>query len=403
MTFDLHIRNASQVVTMDGDGLGVLEGYDLIIHEGIISKVCAPEEARTCTAERVLDAKGMVVMPGFVDCHTHLVFAGSRAGEFARRMRGESYEEIAREGGGILSTVKATRHATFEELYENAFRWLARMLRWGTTTIEIKSGYGLTLADELKQLSVIRSLGEEVPQTLVATFMGAHALPEEMSREEYVKEVIDLMLPEVAEKGLARFVDVFCDSIAFTNDETRRILKRAKELDLEIKLHVDEIEDTGGAGLAAELGALSAEHLVKANEDGLRAMAASGVIAVLLPATTFFLREKARPNVELMRELRMPMAVATDFNPGSSTVFSLPFAAACGALLDGLTLEEVLRGITINAARAVGMDSQIGSLEEGKEADLLLLDISTWEELLYFFNRNAVRTVIKKGEVVYAQ
>jgi imidazolonepropionase len=399
--FDLHIRNASQIVTMEGEELGVIQKGSVLVHEGRISKVCTVEEGERCDAEKVLDASGMVMMPGFVDCHTHLVFGGSRAKEFARRMAGASYEDIAREGGGILSTVNATRHASFEELYDRAAKWLSEMLRWGTTTVEIKSGYGLTLADELKQLSVIRSLAEEVPQTLVPTFLGAHAIPQEPSRMEYVNEVIDLMLPEVAEKGLARFVDVFCDSIAFTNDETRRILKRAKELDLGIKLHVDEIADTGGAKLAAELGAISASHLVKSNEEGLGAMAQAGVVPVLLPATTFFLKEKARPNVELMRELDMPIAVATDFNPGSSTVFALTFAAACGALVDGLKLEETMKGITINAARALGLEDEIGSIVPGKYADLLLLEVDTWEELVYFFNHNSIHTVIKRGEVVF--
>lgn len=400
--FDLHIRNASQIVTMEGEGLGVVEKGSVLVHEGRISKVCTVEEGERCDAEKVLDASGMVMMPGFVDCHTHLVFGGSRAKEFARRMAGASYEEIAREGGGILSTVNATRHASFKELYDRAAKWLSEMLRWGTTTVEIKSGYGLSLADELKQLSVIRSLAEEVPQTLVPTFLGAHAIPEEPSRDEYVKELIDLMLPEVAEKGLAKFVDVFCDSIAFTNDETRRILQKAKELDLGIKLHVDEIVDTGGAKLSAELGAVSASHLVKSNEEGLGAMAQAGVVPVLLPATTFFLKEKARPNVDLMRELDMPIVVATDFNPGSSTIFALPFAAACGALVDGLRLEEAMKGITINAARALELEDDIGSIVPGKYADLLLLEMDTWEELVYFFNRNSIHNVIKRGEVVCA-
>jgi imidazolonepropionase len=400
--FDLIIRNASQIVTMEGENLGVVEKGSVLLHEGRISKVCTVEEGERCDAEKVLDASDMVVMPGFVDCHTHLVFAGSRAQEFRRRMAGASYEEIAKKGGGILSTVKATGHATFEELYEGGLKWLREMLRWGTTTVEIKSGYGLSLADELKQLSVIRSLSEEVPQTLVPTFLGAHAFPPSVPREKYVEEVIDLMLPEVAEKGLAMFVDVFCDSIAFTNEETRKILEKAAELGLGIKLHVDEIADTGGAKLAAELGAISAEHLIKSNEEGLRAMAEKGVVPVLLPATTFFLKEKARPNVELMRELGMPVAVATDFNPGSSTIFSLPFAAACGALVDGLTLEEALKGITINAARALGLADEVGSIAPGKYADLLLLEMDAWEELLYLFNRNSIHTVIKRGEVVYA-
>lgn len=401
MIFDLHIRNASQILTMEGEGLGLIEGGDIIVHEGKISEVCS--KPKECSSEHVLDATGKVVMPGFVDCHTHLVFGGSRAQEFAQRMRGETYTDIARKGGGILSTVRSTRQTSFEELYERSLRWLYEMLHWGTTTVEIKSGYGLSLADEIKQLSVIRSLAEELPQTLVPTFMGAHAVPPEVKREDYIKEIIDLMLPEVAEKDLAKFTDVFCDSIAFSTDETRVILERSKELGLGIKVHADEIDDTGGAKLAAELGAVSAEHLVKASDEGLRAMARQGVVPVLLPATTFFLKEKARPNVELMRELGMPMAIATDFNPGSSTIFSLPFAAACGVLIDGLSLEETMRGITVNAAKAIGMDSQIGSLKPGTYADIVILDIDSWEELVYFFNRNPVRTVLKKGTQVCAR
>lgn len=400
MIFDLHIRNASQVLTMEGGGIGLRENTDIIIHQGEISEVCNAGE-RECSANNVLDASDKVVMPGFVDCHTHLVFAGSRATEFAQRMRGQSYEQISREGGGIFSTVQATRKATFAELYERGLEWLNQMLAWGTTTVEIKSGYGLSLADELKQLSVIRSLAQETSQTVVPTFLGAHSLPPNRKREEYVAEIIDLMLPEVAEKGLARFVDVFCDSIAFTNSEARRILEKAKQLKLGIKLHVDEIEDTGGAGLAAELGAVSAEHLVRANDEGLKAMADAGVIPVLLPATTFFLREEQRPKVDLMRKLDMPIAVATDFNPGSSTVFALPFAGACGCLIHGLTLEEVAIGITLNAALALGLESDIGSITPGKQADLVILDIDTWEELIYLFNRNSVEVVIKKGEVIY--
>ncbi len=402
MTFDLLIRNAHEVVTMEGDGLGVIEKASILIKSGKIARICrTDEEVRSCQAEMVIDASGKIVMPGFVDCHTHLVFAGSRAEEFKLRTEGATYEEISKAGGGILSTVKATRHASFDVLYDKAIERLDQMLRWGTTTVEIKSGYGLSMADEIKELSVIRSLAEEVPQTLVPTFMAAHAFPPDVPRQEYVKQIIDMMLPEVAEKGLAKFTDVFCDSIAFTNEETRMILSRAKELELGIKLHVDEIADTGGAGLAAELGAASAEHLVKSNEDGLRRMAEAGVVPVLLPATTFFLKEKARPNVKLMRELAMPVAVATDCNPGSSTVFAMPFAAACGVLVDDLTLDEVLRGITINAARALGMDNQVGSIEPGKNADIVILDLGSWMELIYNFNRNPVITVIKNGEVVY--
>jgi imidazolonepropionase len=401
VTFDLLIRNAREVVTMDGGDLGIIRNASVMVKEGRIAKICKHEEERSCQTEKVLDASGKVVMPGFVDCHTHLVFSGSRAGEFTRRMEGATYEEISKEGGGILSTVKATRHAGFDELYEKAKTRLADMLCWGTTTVEIKSGYGLTMADEIKQLTVIRSLAEEVPQTLVPTFMAAHAFPPDVPRQEYTKQIIEMMLPEVAEKGLARFADVFCDSIAFTNEETKMILERSKELELGIKLHVDEIADTDGAALAAELGAASADHLVKSNENGLRRMAEAGVVPVLLPATTFFLKEKARPDVKLMRELAMPIAIASDFNPGSSTVFALPFAAACGVLLDDITPREALKGITVNAARALGLENDIGSLKPGKRADILITDIDSWEELIYNFNRNPVTTVIKNGEVVY--
>lgn len=401
MIFDLLIKNISELVTMEGYNLGIVENASVVIHDGKISKVCRTGDEQGCHAEMIIDASGKVVMPGFVDCHTHLVFGGSRADEFEKRMKGATYAEIAREGGGILSTVKATRRASFEELYEKALDWLNEMLCWGTTTVEIKSGYGLNLADELKQLSVIRSLAEDAPQTLIPTFLGAHAVPPEIKKDEYISLLADIMLPEVAEKGLAQFFDVFCDSIAFSNNETKKLVEKAKEYGLKIKLHVDEIEDVGGAKLAADLGAVSAEHLVKSNEEGLRRMAERGVVPVLLPATTFFLKEQARPNVKLMRELKMPIAVASDFNPGSSTVYALPFASACGVLLDDLTLEEALKGITTNAAKALGIDDAVGSIREGKDADLVILDSDSWKNVVYYFNRNFVVTVVKKGQVIY--
>lgn len=354
---------------------------------------------------REIDAGGRAVFPGFVDPHTHLVYAGSRAGEFGQRLRGASYLEILAAGRGILSTVAATRAASEEDLAAAARRRLSRMLRNGTTTVEVKSGYGLSPEAELKQLRVVRRLQGSVPQGLVPTFLGAHAVPAEFKGNSsgYVDLVAGEMLPSVAAEGLAAFVDVFCEEGVFDLAESRRILTRARELGLGLKLHADELAPFGGAELAAELGAVSADHLLHASEAGLRALAQASTVAVLLPGTAFFLRGGRYAPARRMVDLRLPVALATDHNPGTCTLESMALVMGLACLEMGLTPAEALTAATINAAHALGRQEEVGSLEAGKRADLLLLDGEGPADVVYRFGTNLVTTVVAGGRLAVAE
>ena len=349
-------------------------------------------------AEAVHDGGGRWMTPGLVDCHTHLVFAGARAREFELRLTGASYEEIARAGGGIVSTVAATRAADGDALVAAALPRLDAFLREGVTTIEMKSGYGLDTASELKMLRVARRLGEMRPVTVATSFLGAHAVPPDHAGRQgaYVDLVCDEMLPMVAQSGLADAVDAFCETIAFTPDETARIFNRATELGLRVKLHADQLSDLGGAGLAARFGALSADHLEHTSADSVRAMAQSGTVAVLLPGANYFLRERQMPPVAAFRDAGVPIAIASNCNPGSAPVLSLLLMLSMAATLFRLTPEEALAGVTRNAARALGLADR-GILAAGKRADLALWDIDEPAELAYWIGRNPCRAVIQGG------
>ena len=346
-------------------------------------------------------AGGRLVVPGLVDCHTHLAFAGDRAGEFVERLRGTSYLEIARRGGGILHTVRATRAATEEDLAASARRRLDDMLRQGVTTVEAKSGYGLSVADELKTLRVYRRLAEAGPQRIVATVLAAHALPPEYAddRDGYVRLVTDEILPAVAAGGLAAFADVFVEEGAFTPDEARRIGAAARALGLGVKLHADQLTDTGGGALAAELGAASADHLECVSDAGVRALAEAGVVAVSLPIATLVLGQEPLPARRLL-DAGVAVAVATDFNPGSAPSASLPLALWLACTRQRMTPAEALRGATCVAARALGRDD-VGTLVPGARADLAVLDAPDLDRWLYAFRPgHVVRTVIG-GETVW--
>lgn len=352
-------------------------------------------------AAKVIDAGGSLVTPGLVDCHTHLVFAGWRQRELALKLKGYGYLEILKQGGGILSTVKNTREAALTELVQQGRALLKTMSEHGTTSCEIKSGYGLTVDDELKSLRAVREMQQLPFMEIAATFMGAHALPGEFAdnKEGYVKLVCDRMLPAVAREGLAEFCDVFCEDGAFTVEEARTILHSSYKYGLNAKIHADEITDTGGAGLAAEVKALSAEHLIQANDLGLEAMSSAGTIAVLLPGTSFFLGEEfARAG--RMKELGIPIAVATDFNPGSNPNESLLLPMTLACLKYRLTPEEVLTAVTLNAAAAISRASRLGTVEVGKQADIVIWQAPDLEFLFYRYGVNLVRTVVKKGLVV---
>ncbi|MEK4384438.1 imidazolonepropionase [Solibacillus sp. FSL W7-1464] len=349
----------------------------------------------------VIDARGKIVMPGLVDCHTHLVHGGTREHELNMRLAGKSYMDIMNAGGGIHYTTTKTREASFDDLYNKTVQHLNEFLRHGVTTVEAKSGYGLDLENEMKQLQVVKKLQEEHVVDIVSTFMGAHAVPKEFkgNEDEFVKIIIEQMIPKVAELGLAEFNDVFCEKGVFTPAQTRRILEAGKEYGLTPKIHADEIEPYEGAELAAEVGAISAEHLLVASDEGIAAMAKSGTIAVLLPGTAFFLRAPYARG-RLMVDSGIPVAISTDFNPGSSPTISLPFIQNLACMNMGMTMEEVLCATTINAAHAIKRADQVGTLEKGKQADLLILDVPNYKQLQYFYGMNHTDTVIKAGNVV---
>lgn len=350
------------------------------------------------------DAQKRVVIPGIVDPHTHLVHGGSREHELALKLQGVPYLEILAQGGGILSTVRATRQATEEQLYLQARKSLNRMLQWGATTVEAKSGYGLTWKDEQKQLHVTKRLNQTHPVDLVSTFMGAHAVPEEYKNkaDAYVRLVVEEMLPQVKKLGLAEFCDVFCEQGVFTIAQSRQILTRAKEMGFGLKIHADEIEPLGGAELAGELECISAEHLLAATDRGFEAMAEAGVVAVCLPATSFHLGVKPA-RARRMIELGLPVALSTDYNPGSSPTESPQMVMTLGCLQLSMTPEEVLTAMTINAAYAIGRGEQVGSIEVGKQADIVIFDASAFAYVPYHFGINHVHTVFKRGTVVVSE
>jgi imidazolonepropionase len=360
-----------------------------------------------------LDAAGGRVTPGLIDAHTHLVFAGTREAEWQMRTHGAGYLEILAAGGGILSTVAATRAASDEELFAGARRRLAEMLANGTTTAEAKSGYGLDVATELRLLDVIARLGNEGPVQLVPTFLGAHAVPAEYrdrrrGTDAYVANVVDEQLPAVARQGIAHFCDVFCETGVFDADQTSLILRAAAGLGLARRIHADELAPSGGAELAAEMGCLSADHLAAASEDGIAALARvadSGhpVVATLLPATSWFLGQHHFAPARRFVDAGIPVALATDLNPGTSPTVSLPLVMSIACVEMGLTPAEALAAVTINAAHCLGLGSEIGSIEPGKQADLVIWDVSTLEQIPYWLGSNRIRTVVKGGATVLSR
>lgn len=352
---------------------------------------------------KCIDATGKTVLPGFVDSHTHLVFAGSREEEFEQRLRGMTYQQIAERGGGINATVHRVRQASKLELAHAARRRLDRLLQFGVTTVEVKSGYGLNLADELKCLEVIAELNREGPLELVPTFLGAHAVPSEYrsDRVGYVRSLIDDMLPEVARSQLAQFCDVFCETGVFDIEESGQILARARDLGFQLKVHADELTPLGGAELAARLGAISADHLLCITPAGIEALAHSGTIATLLPGTAFFLGMPYAPARRLM-EQGVAIALASDCNPGTCPTENLPLVGTMACTQMKMLPAEALNALTLNGAAALGRANRLGSLEVGKQADLVIADVPDYRHLFYHFGVNHVWRVIKRGRVVYA-
>jgi len=378
----------------------------LIVTDGLIEAVGEEREILELAASEEIhqevDCGGMCLIPGFVDPHTHMCFSGNREGEFKERLAGVSYLEILARGGGILSTVREVRKATEEELLDESLARALRALELGTTTLEIKSGYGLETKAELKMLRVIQRISMETPLDVLSTFLGAHAVPEEYrgNPKGYLELLLEEMLPEVSRQGIARFCDVFCEQGVFSAEESRRILGRASQLGLGLKIHADEVQDTGGAALAAELGAASAEHLLAASQEGLRAMAGAGVVAVLLPGTALSLK-KPYARAREMIKMGVPVALATDCNPGSCYLESMPLVFALAVLGMGLSVEEALTAATLNASYALGMASRVGSLNQGKQADFVLLDGDSPAVLAYRLGaESCIQAVYKRGEQV---
>jgi imidazolonepropionase len=391
--------NARLATMAEADGIGLLEDGALLVEGDRIAWLGATREAPA--AERTVQCRGRLLTPGLIDCHTHLIHAGSRAKEFEMRLEGATYAEIARAGGGIVSTVKATRAASEEDLIASGAARLDCLLAEGVTTVEIKSGYGLDVDTELRMLRAARALARERPVDVVTSFLGAHALPPEYrdDRAGYMRLVCDAALPAVARAGLADAVDGFCETIAFTVDEIEHVFARAGELGLPVKLHAEQLSDLGGAKMAAQHGALSVDHLEYLDEGDVAALATAGTVAVMLPGAFYYLRETKTPPVAALRAHGVPMAVATDLNPGSSPVHSLLAAMNMACVLFGLTAEEALRGVTCHAARALGLADR-GRLEPGLRADLVLWDGDGPADLVYSLGLNRCAAVVRKGEVV---
>lgn len=394
------IKDEMRQVGLINNGIVAIKG-DRIIYVG---QDQLPEDIEMDENTVVIDGRGKVVTPGLVDSHTHLVHGGSRENELAMKLKGAKYLDILEAGGGIHSTVKATKEATFHELYKQAKKSLDRMLSFGVTTVEAKSGYGLDdFYTEIKQMEVAKKLNEDHPVDVVSTFMGAHAIPPAYKDkpEEFVYRIKNEMLPQVAERKLAKFCDVFCEKGVFTIEQTRDILETSKKWGLLPKIHADEIESLGGAELAAEIGCVSADHLVAASDRGIRMMAEKGVIGNLLPGTSFNLQSEKVANARMMIEVGVPVALSTDYNPGSCPTENMQLIMSFASILLKMTPEEVLTAATINGAASLKLEKEVGSIEEGKKADLVIFDAPNFEYIIYHFGINHTEKVIKAGKIVY--
>ena len=411
---DLFVANIGQLVTVAARGrkwkagaemrdLGLVEDAGVLCRDGKIAWVGKMSEWNGSLPPDItrVDATGKVVLPGFVDSHTHMVFAGNRAAEFGLRVSGATYQQIAEQGGGILNTVRSVRNAAKKELKRSAGRFLTDMMRHGTTTVEIKTGYGLSMESEIKMLEAINELKDEEIVTVVPTFIGAHAVPPEYkgAPREYADLVCDKMIPYAGKKSLAAFCDVFCETGYFDLEQSERILSEGKRWGMLPKIHADELTPLGGAELAARVGAVSADHLEHVSERGIRALAEGGVIAGLLPGVSFFLNHGYAPARKLI-DAGVPVAIASDFNPGSCMSYSMPMMMTIACTQMRMTPEEALTAATFNGAAALGLSSSLGSIEVGKQADFLIADIPDYRTLAYHFGVNHIRTTIKNGTLL---
>jgi imidazolonepropionase len=403
MTAVDHIWHGCRLATLSPShqGLGAVEDGVIAATDGrIVYAGPAADAPSALDAKQRTNCDGRWITPGLIDCHTHLVYGGNRAQEFEQRLAGASYEEIARAGGGIVSTVKATRHASAEQLVAAALPRLDALIAEGVTSIEIKSGYGLELDTERRQLQAARRLGNERAVSVRTSFLGAHTVPPEMKGNStgYIDAICDTMLPQIAAEGLADAVDAFCEGIAFSPDETARVFAKARALGLPVRLHADQLSNLHGAALAARFGALSADHLEYADDEGIAAMGQAGTVAVVLPGAFYFIRERQVPPIDAMRRHQVPIALGTDSNPGSSPLTSLLLAMNMGATLFRLTVDECIAAVTREAARALGLFAEKGSLERGKYCDLAIWDIERPAELVYRMGFNPLHTRVWHGK-----
>jgi imidazolonepropionase len=407
----LAVLHASQLVTLSGpkrprvgrelSALGIVRDGGMLIRDGKIESVGPSDEIEKNVSDaEVVDAGGRVVMPGFVDAHTHLVFAGNRLDDFERRSRGETYEQIAKACGGIWSTVQKTRAASELDLLTRAKKHANWLLSCGTTTVEAKSGYGLTVEDELKLLRVMRQLKEEVRLEIVPTFLGAHAVPRELSPDEYLDVVVTEMLPRVTAEKLAEFCDVFCERGYFNIDQSRKILSAAKKVGLSLRGHVDQLTNSGAAKLMAEMGATTADHLEQTDDQGIAALKTANVQPVLLPGSVYALGSSRYPRAREMIESGLPVVLATDFNPGSSPTPSMPMVLSLACTHMKMSPAEVITAATVNAAYSVNRGDRIGSLEPGKLANFVIFDCEDYRELAYWFGMQQTLAVYVCGDCV---
>ena len=413
MKADLILKNIGKLVTMQGSSsfrvkeemnkINIIENAYIAVKNGKILAIGVGDEFGNLCGDdtKIHDSEGLLVTPGLIDSHTHLIHGGSRENEFSMKLNGVPYIEILNNGGGILSTVKATKEASEEELYKKAKKSLDRMLEFGVTTVEEKSGYGLELNTEIKQLEVARVLDKNHPVDLVHTFLGAHAVPEEYkeNHKAYIDILVDVMMPKIKDMGLAEFCDVFCEEGVFTIEESEYILQKAKEMGYKLKIHADEIESLGGAELAAKLGCVSADHLMAASDEGIKMMAENNVVANILPATSFNLN-KNYADCRKMIDMGAIVSLSSDYNPGSCPSENLQLVMQLGCLHLKMTPNEVLTAVTINAAYAIDRADKIGSIEVGKNADFVVFDARNVEYLMYHFGINHTKKVYKNGNLV---
>ena len=397
MSLSIKLDNIGCLTTIDSNGVKYIYDTSLLIEKDRIVAIGSGN------GEKTIDCKGKLVTPGFVDSHTHPIFLDLRSDEHRLRLSGATYEEIAENGGGIVSSVESVRTATTDQLYEKSISRIERFISLGTTTIEAKSGYGLDTESELKSLKVIEKINNNHPIGIVPTFMGAHAFPKDFleNKEAFIKLICEEMIPAVHEQGIAKFIDVFCEEGYFSIDQSRKIIETGKSFGLKPRIHADEFNNFGASTLAGEIGSFSADHLMKIDSNGIKSLKENNVIATLLPGTTFFLNKSSYAPARKLIDSGVIVALATDFNPGSCHIQSMPFIITLAVMNMSMSIEEAFLGATINGAKALGLDSEIGSIEIGKKADIILWDISNLFEIPYYVTDHPIRAVIKNGEIVF--